>query len=76
MAEVLNIAKFIFSITLTVIYSTLIAGKILYSYIFERHTKFWQVKKRSVPPRLTSNEFGEHKFITVNVSLLKFIKVK
>lgn len=69
MVEIKNVVMFLLGLFLTAFYSLLVAGKIAFAYIFQRDTKFWVVKKRFDPPRsLTSNEFGEHKFMTVNVS--------
>lgn len=69
MVEAANVLKFLMCYTLCAIYSGWIAFGILIAYIFKRDTKFWEVKARPVAPRsLTSNEYGEHKFMTVNVS--------
>lgn len=69
MVEVVNFLRFLLCYTLCVVYSTWVAFGILIAFIFKRDTKFWEVKKRDQKPlALTSNEFGEHRFMTVNVS--------
>lgn len=71
MVEVVNLLKFFICYALCLMYSTWIAIGIGIAYIFKRETKFWVMKERNVPPRsLTSNEFGEHKFMTVNVRII------
>lgn len=57
--------------SLCLFYSTLTAVVLLYNYWTKYETKFWIPKDHSVKPKTLSNpEFGEHKFITVNVSIL------
>lgn len=69
MVELVNLLKFLMCYTLCVVYSGWITFGILIAYIFKKDTKFWEVKNRPTTPQaLTSNEFGEHKFMTVNVS--------
>jgi hypothetical protein len=70
MVELVNLVKFVICYTLCVVYSTWIGVGILIAKIFKRDPEFWEVKDRREAPRvLTSNEFGEHKFMTVNVSV-------
>lgn len=70
MVEVVNFLRFILCYTLCVVYSTWIAFGLVIAYIFKRDSKFWEVKKRSQKPReLSSNEYGEHRFMNVNVSV-------
>lgn len=69
MVEVVNFLRFLLCYTLCVVYSLWVAFGILIAFIFKRDSKFWEVKKRDQKPQvLTSNEFGEHRFMTVNVS--------
>lgn len=69
MIELQNLFKFVMCYTLCVVYSTWIGVSLAIAYIFKRDPEMWTVKDRPTPPRsLTSNEFGEHKFMTVNVS--------
>lgn len=70
MVELVNFLKFVMCYTLCVIYSSWIGFGLLLGFVFKRSTKFWEVKKRTVKPQiLSNNDYGEHKFMTVNVSL-------
>lgn len=56
--------------TLCLFYTILTAVILAYNYWKKYDTKFWIPKDHSVKPKSLSNpEFGEHKFITVNVSI-------
>lgn len=60
-------ASVVFS--LCVIYSLWIAAIIVFDYCTKYETKFWITKDHNVKPKALSNpDFGEHKFIAVNVS--------
>lgn len=70
MVELVNLLRFLLGYFFCILYSSWVAFGILIAYIFKRDTKFWVVKERNDPPRvLTSNEFGEHRYMTVNVSV-------
>lgn len=76
MIEAINLMKFLMGNLLCLIYSSWIGLRILIDFVMKRDTKFWEVKPRPNKPKvLTSNEFGEHKFMTVNVRLI-FIQCK
>lgn len=69
MVELGNVIRFVMCYALCLFYSAWVAFGLLKSYILKRETKFWEPKDRPTKPKsLTSNEFGEHKFATVNVS--------
>mgnify|MGYP007092102116 CR=1 FL=1 len=74
MVEVQNVIKFLINYIMCLIYSAWVSFGILIAFIFKRDTKFWVVKDRPVAPRsLTSKEYGEHKFMNVNVSANKLM---
>jgi len=67
--ELVNVIKFVLCYVLCLVYSAWVSFGLCMLYIFKRDTQFWKLKERPVAPRkLTSNEFGEHKFIQTNVS--------
>lgn len=52
-------------------YNTKVLLGLLLLFVTKFHTKFWRVKERPVPPNcLLDKEYGEHKYATVNVSLI------
>lgn len=61
--------------SLCVFYSSLVALAVLYDFITKRHTRFWVPKKHEKPDVLSDPRYGEHKFITVNVSVVIFDEV-
>ncbi|CRK96598.1 CLUMA_CG009929, isoform A [Clunio marinus] len=75
MVEVGNLIRFILCYTLCLVYSTWIGIGLLIAYIFKRDPNIWTVKERPTPPRaLTSNEFGEHKFMRVNGYRIHYVE--
>lgn len=69
MVEAMNLLRFVMCYTLCAIYSSWIGFGVLLAFVFKRSSRFWEVKKRTVKPALLSNnDYGEHKFMTVNVS--------
>lgn len=69
MAIIAGVIGCVIANSLTLFYSTLVAIAIAYKYFFGYDKKFFERKERTVKPAvLSSSEFGEHKFITVNVS--------
>lgn len=73
--KAINVAKFVLCYVLCAIYSSWAAFGLAIAYIFKRDSDLWVVKDRPVAPKpLTSNEFGEHKFMTVNVSSFDDLK--
>lgn len=69
MVEAANLARFLICYILCAVYSGWVAFGLLIAYIFKRNSPMWECKERPDKPlALTSNEFGEHKFMTVNVS--------
>jgi hypothetical protein len=69
MIELVNLFKFLMCNFLCLVYSSWIGLRILLDFVLKRETKFWEVKDRPIKPNvLTSSEYGEHKFMTVNVS--------
>lgn len=72
MIEPINLLKFLMSNFLCLFYSLWIGLRILIDFVIKRDTKFWIVKDRpNKPEALKNNEFGEHKFMKVNVSLIE-----
>jgi hypothetical protein len=68
MIELINLFKFLMCYTFCLIYSVWIGGRIVVDYFLKRDTKFWVVKDRPNKPKvLSSSDYGEHKFMTVNV---------
>ena len=71
-----GVIKCLFAYSLTLFYSFLVTIAIAIKYFFGSDKKFFEPKERTVKPaELLSSEYGEHKFITVNVSNL-YITVK
>lgn len=69
MEKVLNLLRFLLCFILCGFYSAWVAISLVIAYVFKRQTRFWEVKKRTQKPsELTNNEFGEHRFMNVNVS--------
>lgn len=69
MEKVLNLLRFLLCFILCGFYSAWVAISLVIAYVFKRQTRFWEVKKRTQKPsELTNNEFGEHRFMDVNVS--------
>lgn len=67
---------FIVTYSLCLFYSFLSVLYLGIRFLTKYHTKFWIPKVRKNPPACLSNpEFGDHKYIRVNVSAanLKFI---
>lgn len=72
MIKPVNVLKFLISSFLCLFYSSWIGLRILIDFVIKRDTKFWVVEDRpNKPDALSNNEFGEHKFMTVNVSLVE-----
>lgn len=70
--KAINVVKFVLCYFLCAVYSGWVAFGLAIAYIFKRDSDLWVVKDRPVAPsQLTSNEFGEHKFMTVNVSFIE-----
>lgn len=70
MAVVARVIKCMFAYSLCFFYSTLTSIYIGVKYFLSNDKKFFQRKERSVKPAvLSSKEYGEHKFVTVNVSI-------
>lgn len=68
MFGIFNLLKFLICYVLCVVYSSYVGIKILFTFIIKRDKKLWKVKKRDEKPRvLSGNEYGEHRFMTVNV---------
>lgn len=64
-----GLIKFFACYSLSLFYSTVILLHLGIKYLFGSDRKYWEVKERLVPPKaLTSKEFGEHKYVNVNVS--------
>ena len=64
-----GVIRSIIAYSLTLLYSSLITIAIAFKYFFGGDKKFFERKERTVKPAvLSSSEYGEHKFITVNVS--------
>lgn len=56
-------------------YNAKVVFGLLLLFVTKSHTKFWVVKERPVPPKcLLDKEYGEHKYATVNVSLIFFFQ--
>lgn len=60
--------KYFLTYSLTLYYNLKYALIIAYLYVTKSHTEFWVVKARTKPKTLTDSQWGEHKFVTVNVS--------
>lgn len=54
--------------SLCAFYSSLVALYVLWMFITKRHTRFWVPKEHEKPAALSDPRYGEHKYITVNVS--------
>lgn len=66
-----KIIKAIVVYGLCLYYNTKVLLGLLLLFITKFDTKFWRVKERPVPPKcLLDKEYGEHKYLTVNVSFL------
>lgn len=64
-----KIIKAIIVYGLCLYYNTKVLLGLLLLFITKSETKFWRVKERPVPPKcLLDKEYGEHKYLTVNVS--------
>lgn len=62
--------KYLLTYGLCLYYNVKYAVAVVYLFIRQRHTKFWVVKERPEPPQCMLNpELGEHKYVTVNVSI-------
>lgn len=69
----LKLIKAIIVYGLCLYYNTKVLLGLLLLCITQFNNKFWKVKDRSVPPScLLDKEYGEHKYIKVNVSLRFF----
>lgn len=69
MEKILDLLRFLLCFILCGFYSAWVAISLIIAYVFERQTRFWEVKKRTQKPsELTNNEFGEHRYMNVNVS--------
>lgn len=71
------LAPLLFFVTysLCLFYSSLVVLYLGVSFLTKYHTKFWIPKVRKNPPACLSNpEFGEHKYIRVNVSSTNLLK--
>lgn len=74
MFEVTQFFRFLACYTLCVLYSLWIVFEILYDSIFKSE-KIWVVKERPIKPHvLTSNEYGEHKFMKVNGIKIHYVE--
>lgn len=64
-----GLIKFFACYSLSLFYSTVVLLHLGIKYLFGSDKKYWEVKERNVAPKaLTSEEFGVHKFVKVNVS--------
>ncbi len=67
-----RLIKFVIFYSLCIIYNSIVCLWFGFLCIFKRNTRFWEIKERSMPDVLKSDEYGEHKYATVNVIFIYF----
>lgn len=59
----------IITYSLCLFYSGVTVLGLVFEYATKRHLRFWVPKEHAKPAALSDPRYGEHKFITVNVSV-------
>lgn len=69
MNNIFNIIKIIAVYFLCLVCSAIVCAKIFVDFVWKRDKNFWKVIDRRCEPKiLSSTQYGEHKYMTVNVS--------
>lgn len=69
MVNLAGVIKFILCYALCLFYTATISFGLVVAFLLKGKSKIWVVKKRLIPPQcLQDKAYGEHKYITVNVS--------